>query len=193
VGDNRAMYTYLTKLTLFLFIGVPLFLGSEGAMATMHRVGDGAGNVSVSVSGSFIAPSCDVQTTSQSVHIGDFYTSDFATTGSVTSAKNFNIKLQNCTSSVKGTKVTFSGAQDANNNTLLALQNSGSAGMASGIGVEILDKNNKTIAINKTDSDLYPLVSGDNSLQLALRYKSTLPTVLEGDASAIMYFDLQYQ
>lgn len=183
---------FLNKLKLVFFIMMPLFICSEPSMASSHWVGSGSTSVSISLHGSFTGPTCDVQTPNQSVHIGDFYTSDFATTGSVTSAKNFEIKLQNCTSSIAGTKVTFSGTQDANNKNLLALQSSG-AGMASGIGVEILDKNSKTIAINNTTSDVYSLASGDNTLQFALRYKSTLPTVLEGDASAIMYFDLQYQ
>ncbi|MCW4712680.1 hypothetical protein M8B99_10545 [Enterobacter hormaechei subsp. hoffmannii] len=50
-----------------------------------------------------------------------------------------------------------------------------------------------SVPINNTESPLYPLLPGDNTLTFFLRYKSTLPTVTTGNATAVMYFDLLYQ
>ena len=65
--------------------------------------------------------------------------------------------------------------------------------MATGIGVQILDANQNPISINNSDSDVYPLVEGDNTLDFYLRYKSTKTDVTAGDATAVMYFDMNYQ
>lgn len=85
---------------------------------------------------------------------------------------------------------------DTNNSDLLALSDTGkgTAGeMATGIGVELLNAGMNPIKINNTESEIYPLKQGDNSLTFNLRYKSTLPEVTTGNATAIMYFDLLYQ
>lgn len=65
--------------------------------------------------------------------------------------------------------------------------------MATGVGVEILDTDNQPVSINNKESSVYPLVQGTNILTFYLRYKSTLPEVTPGNATAIMYFDLLYQ
>ena len=59
--------------------------------------------------------------------------------------------------------------------------------------VELLNAGMNPIKINNTESEIYPLKQGDNSLTFNLRYKSTLPEVTTGNATAIMYFDLLYQ
>ena len=65
--------------------------------------------------------------------------------------------------------------------------------MATGVGVELLNAELNPIKINNVESAIYPLKQGDNSLTFNLRYKSTLPAVTPGNATAIMYFDLLYQ
>ncbi|MHA0863595.1 fimbrial protein [Enterobacter wuhouensis] len=89
--------------------------------------------------------------------------------------------------------MTFSGTADADNADLLALSDtSGAGGMASGVGIEILDPNKKPVALNSL-SDEIPLTAGDNALTFYLRYKATQIPVSPGNASSIMYFDLVYQ
>ncbi|MDI4738431.1 fimbrial protein, partial [Salmonella enterica subsp. enterica serovar Kentucky] len=42
-------------------------------------------------------------------------------------------------------------------------------------------------------SVVYPLKAGRNTLSFYIRYKSTRPTVTSGNATAVMYFDMQYE
>ncbi len=87
----------------------------------------------------------------------------------------------------------FSGDTDAINTTLLRLTSS--ADSATGVGVEILDSNDKIIAING-ESGFRELVldnNGDASLAFKLRYKSTQQNVHAGQANALLYFDIDYQ
>lgn len=65
--------------------------------------------------------------------------------------------------------------------------------LASGIGVEILNEDQDTVSINNTDSVVYPLKAGRNTLSFYIRYKSTRPMVTSGNATAVMYFDMQYE
>lgn len=150
----------------------------------------------INFSGTIHSATCDVDVSSenQSINIGTFSASDFPTVGSTSIFKPFDISLQNCTQGISGAKVLFTGTQDSDNSNLLALEDTDGTGqMASGIGVEILDVNQKAVPINNTDSDLYALVQGKNTLAFYLRYKSTQATVKAGNATAVMYFDLQYQ
>jgi type 1 fimbria pilin len=148
--------------------------------------------------GTIVATPCDVDTssTNQDVTIGQFSPADFPSVGTTTAAVKFNIKLKDCNKSITGSKVLFSGTSDNSDPTLLALSNTGKGTegkMATGIGVQILDANQNPISINNSDSDVYPLIEGDNILNFFLRYKSTKTDVTAGDATAVMYFDMNYQ
>lgn len=148
--------------------------------------------------GTIVASSCDVDTSSanQDVTIGQFSPADFPTVGTTTAAAKFNIKLKDCSAGITGSKVLFSGTSDSSDPTLLALSNTGKGTegkMATGIGVQILDANQNPVSINNTDSNVYPLVEGNNVLDFYLRYKSTKTDVTAGDATAVMYFDMKYQ
>lgn len=150
----------------------------------------------VKFTGTIVAETCDVDVSSknQSINIGTFSTADFPTVGSTTIFKPVDISLKNCTQGISGAKVFFTGTEDSDDPSLLALEDTDGTGqMASGVGVEILDVNQKTVPINNVESDLYTLTKGKNTLAFYLRYKSTQPTIKAGNATAVMYFDLQYQ
>lgn len=148
--------------------------------------------------GIIIPETCNVDSDSvqQTVPLGQFTRMDFMSTGDVTKSTAFNIHLTGCTRGIRGTQIWFTGTQDKNNPALLALTDTGMGtadGMATGVGVQILDNNQNPISINSSRSKAYPLQPGDNTLTFALRYKSTQPEVTAGNATAVMYFDLQYQ
>ena len=150
------------------------------------------------ITGTIVAQTCDVTSNSQNqtVHIGDFSTGEFPVAGSTSAEKQFSINLLGCTPGISGAKVMFSGAADAADSTLLALSDTTGGGeMATGVGVEILDESQNTIPVNNSSSDssLYALKEGANTLHFFLRYKSTADTVTSGNATAVMYFDLEYQ
>lgn len=148
--------------------------------------------------GTIMAQACDVEASSlsQTIDLGQFSVDDFPSVGSTSKFKPFNINLKNCSRGISGTKIWFTGIADNDSPSLLALSDTGmGAGnmLASGIGVEILNDDQDPVGINNVDSLVYPLKAGRNTLSFYIRYKSTRPTVTSGNATAVMYFDLQYE
>ena len=148
--------------------------------------------------GTIMAQACDVEVSSlsQSIDLGQFAVADFSSTVTTTKFKPFNINLKNCSRGISGTKIWFTGTADSDNPALLALSETGMGStnmLASGVGVEILDDDQDAVDINNTDSVVYPLKAGRNTLSFYIRYKSTRPVVTSGNATAVMYFDLQYE
>ncbi|ECG8590417.1 fimbrial protein [Salmonella enterica subsp. salamae] len=174
------------KKLIFLLVGG--ILGCSTLPAIAH---DGT----VNITGSIYASSCDVDSSSQNqpVNIGDFSASGFTNVGDVQGKKAFSIILDNCTAGIEGATITFGGDADGSNTKLLALSDTSSnGGMASGIGIEILDKDSAQLPIN-TASKQYPLSAGNNTLNFYLSYMATSIPVTAGNASSVMYFDLSYQ
>lgn len=183
----------MTKITLSSLLAIMILTLSAGRSA----MADGP-SANLQFTGTITAETCNVDTSSvnQTIDIGQFSTADFPSVGSVTRLKSFNINLKNCTPNITGSKVWFTGTQDNNNAALLKLTDTGMGTanvMATGVGVEILDNNQTPIAINNSNSTVFPLKAGTNTLGFYLGYKSTLATVTAGNATAVMYFDLQYQ
>lgn len=170
-------------LQLFTFTGLLALTGS--ACADPYNL---------QLSGTILSRTCDVDSQMQTVPVGQFATTDFTAAGSVSAAKAFDINLTGCGSAASGAEISFSGTSDAENPALLALSDIGdAAGMASGVGVEILDGQHQAVAINHTMPLVYAIMPGDNTLSFYLRYKATRDVVTPGNATAVMYFDLQYQ
>ncbi|MCP2006220.1 UNVERIFIED_ORG: type 1 fimbria pilin [Buttiauxella agrestis ATCC 33320] len=151
------------------------------------------GNVGMSFTGTITDVTCDISEDSQNqtVNMGDFSTGSFPDVGSTTDSKSFEIKFKNCSDNITGAKMKFSGVQDKNDPTLLALSGS-SPEYASGVGIEILDESHTVIPIN-TISQGFPMVPENNTLMFFLRYKSTMSVVTAGSANSLMYFDVTYQ
>lgn len=153
------------------------------------------GMVEMDVTGTVVAAACDIDEPDQNqpISLGSFSSSTFKTIDDTSAASNLLIHLTDCSSASSGVKVTFSGTADSDNPQLLALSDtSNSGGMASGVGIEVLDGNKKTVPIN-TASDVISLDGSDATLTFFLRYKATKIPVNPGNASSIMYFDMAYQ
>ncbi|WP_316546485.1 fimbrial protein BcfE [Klebsiella oxytoca] len=148
--------------------------------------------------GTIVAQTCDVEisSVSQSIDLGQFSVEDFPAIGTWTKAKPFNINLKNCSRGITGTKIWFTGTADSDDPSLLALTDTGMGNenmLASGVGVEINNDDGDEISINNSNSAVYSLKAGRNTLSFYIRYKSTRPVVTSGNATAVMYFDLQYE
>lgn len=138
----------------------------------------------------------EISSVSQSIDLGQFSVEDFPATGTTTKFKPFNINLKNCSRGITGTKIWFTGTADSDDPSLLALTDTGMGNenmLASGIGVELLDEDQDDVSMNNSESVVYPLKAGRNTLSFYIRYKSTRPVVTSGNATAVMYFDLQYE
>ncbi|EFG1981777.1 type 1 fimbrial protein [Escherichia marmotae] len=184
----------LQKFILLIFTSLFMVVVSCNALAN--------DTVVVTFTGQLLAKTCDITTGSkdQPVNMGTYDANDFLNVGDVSGSHTFTINLEGCPtatstiySSGVSANVRFSGDTDTINTTLLRLTSS--ADSATGVGVEILDNDDKVIAIND-ESGFKELVldnNGDASLDFKLRYKSTQQNVHAGQANALLYFDIDYQ
>jgi len=166
---------------LFFCLGL-LFVGLSTSVKAMDP--------QLSITGEVKASSCEVNA-DETVRIGTFAGSDFPSIGSTSAFKAFNITLTKCYAGLSSVQVTFSGTSDVDNPALLAI-NEG-AGMATGLGVEVLDTNGNPILIDENTPQDYDLEEDTTTLSFLLRYKATRYPVTSGEAMAVMYFDLAYQ
>lgn len=113
----------------------------------------------------------------------------FPTTGSTSPAVPFQITLSECSKGTTGVRVAFNGIEDAENNTLLKLDEGSNT--ASGLGIEILDGNMRPVKLNDlhTGMQWIPLVPEQNNiLPYSARLKSTQKSVNPGLVSASATF-----
>lgn len=124
-----------------------------------------------------------------SVMMGNVSSSAFTGAGSTASPTKFNIALKDCPESAKSATVKFDGTADSNVATLLALTQE--AGVAKGVGIQLMDNKNVVVPLY-TASSAYPLQAGDNNLAFVARYYATANTVSAGFANATSNFTLNY-
>lgn len=148
----------------------------------------------VNFTGEIIDQACTVHADSldQIVKLGKVFKGAFKGAAGVEAAsKSFSLILQNCPDTVKAATVRFDGTQVPGNDSVLALTDE--PGVATGVGIQIADNNNKVINLH-TDSSVYPLSSTeDNVLGFVARYYSTSTTVTAGPANAVSNFTIVYQ
>lgn len=184
--------------------GVVLALCAGVANAGVQA--SGAGNTvtvnggTVHFKGKLVAAPCSVSTdtSDQEVKLGEYTTHHFKEAGTLGSVVPFQIKLEDCDTTIATTAaVAFSGRTDntSTDGTLLAVDqdlSSGNAGTATNIGIQVLDSKSSpvkfdgTTFVNKTT-----LIDGENILTFAARYKST-GQATAGDANADANFIMQY-
>ncbi len=106
----------------------------------------------------------------------------------------FQITLSECSKGTTGVRVAFNGIEDAENNTLLKLDEGSNT--ASGLGIEILDGNMRPVKLNDLHAEMQwiPLVPEQNNiLPYSARLKSTQKSVNPGLVSASATFTLEFQ
>lgn len=171
-----------------------LALLSSGTVASAAIVTGGT----IHFTGQIINAACAVSADSvdQTVKMGQFRTANFSAVGSRSNAVPFTIKLEDCDTSISTTAATsFYGSLDANDPTVLTVSNiaGGSAGTASGVGIEIADHTGRVVKPDGTAfSTAQKLVDGSNVLSFTARYKSTKTSVTPGQADADATFKMQY-
>ncbi|EBF0111962.1 type 1 fimbrial protein [Salmonella enterica subsp. enterica] len=110
--------------------------------------------------------------------------------GMKASPTRFTLTLTDCPDTVTGANVKFDGTSDGVNQNLLALDSG--TGIATGVGIEIADKNGTPIPLHTTSTD-YTLGSGSNSLDFVARYVSTGTAVTTGTANGTSQFTINYK
>ncbi|HEJ9095812.1 TPA: fimbrial protein [Serratia odorifera] len=149
------------------------------------------GNLMFSGGGSITQVSCSVSASNISVPLGDVLATKFTGVGATPVTKGFNLGL-NCDVNAK-VNVSLSGIanSDIANSDILALTNAGTAGVADGLGVQILYNG----APLKRDTNLLLKTSagGVETLPFSARYFQTKSAVKPGKANATATLNLTYQ
>lgn len=147
----------------------------------------------VHISGTIKSNTCTVtdESRNQTVQLGRVADKRFFSVGDASVPQQFIIKLQDCGAAVREVTVTFSGDADTNNPNLLKVD--GGSGAASGVGVAILDREKKIIALN-APSESYSLSPHVDAILLFFsQYISTSVHVTPGKASALATFKMTYE
>lgn len=144
--------------------------------------------------GTISVPSCSLQTPALTFPIGDVLASDFGNTVGVTPSKAQNTQNLGLSCDANANiSVSLSGTQnpDVGTTSVLALTGQGSAGVAQGVGVQIV-YNGTPLALNN------PIVlkkssGGQETLPLTARYYQTRTSVTTGTANTSATLNLTYQ
>jgi type 1 fimbria pilin len=137
---------------------------------------------------------CSITTPNLSFPIGDILASTFSTTvGTTPTAANNTQNLGlNCDAGAN-INVSLSGTQnpDVSTTSVLALTGQGSAGVAKGVGVQILYNSTPLILNNRIV--LKQSSGGQETFPLTARYYQTKTSVATGSANASATLNLTYQ
>lgn len=177
--------------------------------ANAGGLASGAGKIitvdggTVHFQGKLVAAPCAVSddTSDQTVKLGQYTTHHFAKKGSVGMVKPFEIKLEDCDTSVASTAaVAFSGITDATDPTLLAInQDDTTTGTvtATGVAIKILDNASNIVKLDGTTfTDKTTILDGDNTpaLKFTAQYVALSDNgATGGDANGDVNFIMQYQ
>ncbi|WP_139620801.1 fimbrial protein, partial [Klebsiella quasipneumoniae] len=110
--------------------------------------------------GNILDTACEVDVASQNqqVNLGNFYKTEFPNSGAKAAAKDFNIVLKNCPTTVTSTKVRFDGTPDLTNPNLLAIDTSTSSA-ASGVAINLMTADKVDLPLHGENSYNYTLSS----------------------------------
>lgn len=137
---------------------------------------------------------CSITTPNLTFPIGNVLASNFGTTiGAIpTGAQNTQNLGLNCDAGAN-VNISLTGTQnpDVGSNSVLALTGQGSAGVANGVGVQIL-YNNSPLSLN-SNVVLKTSTGGQEIFPLTARYYQTKTTVTTGSANASATLNLTYQ
>ncbi|QIR28747.1 MULTISPECIES: fimbrial protein [Kluyvera] len=164
--------------------GIALLL----AVATPAQAYD----VLISVTGNLIGNTCEVSTDSkeQDVYLGNISAKQFSGSGAVSNITTpFTLKLESCGPTFAGVKIRFSGTPDTENPQLIKIADGG----ATGVAVQILDKEGAIIPLNTLTSTYG--AAGNDSVQMTFyaRLAANGATVNAGNVSAIATWTTEYQ
>jgi major type 1 subunit fimbrin (pilin) len=143
--------------------------------------------------GSITDQTCTVDSGSQNLNVNLGKVAQTALNGAAgmkASPTRFTLSVSGCPDTVTGANVKFDGISDGVNQSLLALD--GGTGIATGVGIEIADKNGAVIPLHTASTD-YPLAAGSNTLDFIARYVSTGTAVTTGTANGTSQFTINYK
>ncbi|MGL4683536.1 MAG: long polar fimbrial major subunit LpfA [Hafnia alvei] len=152
-----------------------------------------SGDGSVKFTGEIVDAPCVISADSQNqeVVLGQVKKSVFTAAGDKSTAKPFEIKLEECDiTSKKKVNVSFSGVGDSVKSDLISV--STETGAATGVAIGIYDNSNTLVPMN-TGKSTTTLSEGQTVLYYTASYVSTGDTVTTGYGNAEVDFNLTYE
>lgn len=151
----------------------------------------------INFTGNIIEQGCDVSSTVSSplvVKLGDVAKTAFNGSGTTAANTRFTLALTNCPDALKNKPVVvkYDGTPDSNNRDYLQLTGYGSAGVASGVAIQLLNASGTPLPL-ATDSESQTIsAAGDAKLDFSARYIATEAAVSAGTANSTVNFTLAY-
>lgn len=136
--------------------------------------------------------SCSIKnnTSSHNIEMGDWYDSNFPSIGSTSDSVDIPITLTcQAGANVKATVTSSAGYADANSGKL----NLSGSNSATGIAIQLLDKNNAPIKLNSQINLQDNVPAGDYLFNWKARYIRTGDKVTVGTANSVATVSIQYQ
>lgn len=152
-----------------------------------------ASDGTIHFTGNITDQTCKVDTGSQNLPVNLGSVAQSALNGSKgmrAAPTKFTISVSECPETVTSANVKFDGTSDTDDQSLLALDSG--TGIATGVGIQIADKNGATIPLHSASPD-YALAEGANTLDFVARYVSTGPAVSTGTANGTSEFTIIYK
>ncbi|HEY4145417.1 fimbrial protein [Pinirhizobacter sp.] len=166
------------------------FLILSGIAAVMIATRSNAADLTISLTGSFHAATCDWSSgDANTVVTLEDISQDALPRGKVVALKSFKLDLDKCSAGTTGAKFTFTGTPAAGDP--LRFLNTGGA---QGVAVQLQSADGKVIGADGTDNQrTVAIVNGRASLPLAAGYwRLATQNVVPGSVSAIATVTVEY-
>ncbi len=177
-----------------LTVAVVMAAGISSAMAAEIGETSTVQGGTVEFKGSVVDAACAVtaDSTNQVVTMDQVRMQAFTGKDSVANQKKpFSIKLADCDTSLSSqATVTFDGNSAVGEPGVL--DNISGVGSASGVGIQIYDKNGSKLDLG-TASQAVTLIDGNNTLNFSADYYQTAEAVTAGNVDATATFNVTYQ
>lgn len=152
-----------------------------------------AADGTIHFTGSVSDQTCVVESNSQNITVDLGKVSQSSLDGSKgkrVAPTQFTINVDSCPDTITGASIKFDGTPNSDDTTLLALD--GDTGVATGVGIQISDKNGTVIPLHNASPN-YTLASGANSFDFVARYVASNDKVTIGTANATSEFTIVYK
>jgi major type 1 subunit fimbrin (pilin) len=176
----------VTKITVFSLLS----MAGLSLLSLQPARADDSDSGSIHFEGRVLASTCTLDSKSLQVPMGTVSADAYATAGTTGRPVPFNIDLSNCNAALHGVSVELTGTADATKSDYLSIDSGPDS--ATGLAIELLDQNDKSVPINST-ADEYTINEGANSLAFKAHYVSTADNVTPGDANGTAQFFLKYR
>lgn len=153
----------------------------------------------VNFKGKIIEAGCKIDgdiTSTQEVTLGEVSKSAFTGAGTHAATTKFSMVLTECPADLQGKSVSvkYDGTPDTLDNNYLQITSYGSAGIAKGVAIQLLNGDGSELPLGTASKPvaLASDLANETNLDFFARYIATEDTVAGGDANGVVNFTLTY-